>query len=214
MWLKWIKAADAGICSLCLTKITVTSWLASSGVGWSLLSSCAASLSLPVTASCSRHLLCLLLVYALAHFDLLAVVHSQPSSIHPPTLLTFLRFLSLPMSLRLLFFPCQRLSKQSRVCVCVSGLVTRRSSETGELSKEHSCIFIRRPRSAFSRFLPEAPLPFFVFRVWPRAFSGRPAWRKREEGWGGEVGRMVFKLWAKIRCEMWGWKNVLKTLFW
>lgn len=59
-----------------------------------------------------------------------------PTHTHSPTHVSASRHFSAlsPSShvcLRLVFFPCQRLSKQSRVCVCVSGLVTRRSWETG-----------------------------------------------------------------------------------
>lgn len=116
------------------------SCLTSSGDGWSLGSSCvggnvagfkpSSNNKLLPTSSLSRFL-----------FTVSVCVHTLISSPSPPppppsthsrlSLSSLFCAFSLFPCLRLVFFPCQRLSKQSRVCVCVSGLVTRRSWETG-----------------------------------------------------------------------------------
>lgn len=99
-----------------------------------------------------------------------------PSIIHPLSSL-FCAFSLFPC-LRLVFFPCQRLSKQSRVCV--SGLVTRRSS--GAASSRRSTA-----ASSFAgrvRHSPDFSLRlrclFLYSEFDPSAFLERPAWRKRE----------------------------------
>lgn len=96
----------------------------------------AACLSLPVTTSCFQHLLCLscFLFTVSVCVPTLMFFFAITSSTHPSThsrlsLSSLFCAFSLFPCLRLVFFPCQRLSKHSRVCA--SGLVTRRSWETG-----------------------------------------------------------------------------------